>query len=250
VQLPVVPLHLVAVTKKPTRGESLMSVFVFVHGAGHGAWCWDRTERDLAAHGHASVSVELPLTGLNEDAGAVQDCLDALDGPAILVGHSYGGLVISKAAGGRSDVEQLVYVAAVLVGATEDVLSLTGAYAPTPLMGMLDYTADGSMILTPTATAECLYNETPAEEARAASRRMRPTAASGLVSSPGADPWRTIPTTYVVCERDRALSPEMQRSMATRAGRVESIDTDHSPFASRPEEFCALLVSLAKSPGT
>jgi pimeloyl-ACP methyl ester carboxylesterase len=225
-----------------------MSVFVFVHGAGHGAWCWDRTERDLAAHGHSSVSMDLPLTGLDEDAAAVRDCLNELDEPAILVGHSYGGLVISKAAGGRSDVEQLVYVAAVLVGASEDVVSLTGAHTPTPLMGQLDYTPDGSMILTPTATLECLYNETPSEEARAASQRMRPTAASGLVSSPGADPWRTIPTTYVVCERDRALSPEMQRSMAARAGRVESIDTDHSPFASRPEEFCALLVSLAQSP--
>jgi pimeloyl-ACP methyl ester carboxylesterase len=225
-----------------------MSVFVFVHGAGHGAWCWDRTERDLAAHGHSSVSMDLPLTGLDEDAAAVRDCLNELDEPAILVGHSYGGLVISKAAGGRSDVEQLVYVAAVLVGASEDVVSLTGAHTPTPLMGQLDYTPDGSMILTPTATVECLYNETPIEEARAASLRMRPTAASGLISSPGADPWRTIPTTYVVCERDRALSPEMQRSMAARAGRVESIDTDHSPFASRPEEFCALLVSLVQSP--
>jgi pimeloyl-ACP methyl ester carboxylesterase len=227
-----------------------MSVFVFVHGAGHGAWCWDRTERDLATHGYSSVSMDLPLTGLDEDAAAVRECLNGLDEPAILVGHSYGGLVISKAAGGRRDVEQLVYVAAVLVGATEDVLSLTGAYAPTPLMGQLDYTPDGAMVLTPTATVECLYNETPTAEAKAASQRMRPTAASGLVSSPGADPWQTIPTTYIVCERDRALSPEMQRSMATRAGRVESIDTDHSPFASRPEEFCALLVSLAESPGT
>jgi pimeloyl-ACP methyl ester carboxylesterase len=223
-----------------------MSVFIFVHGAGHGTWCWERTEQDLAVHDLSSVSVELPLTSLEEDAAAVRTCLDSLDEPAILVGHSYGGLVISQAAGGRSDVEQLVYVAALLIGASDDVLSVTGAFAPTPLMDQLDYTDDGFMILTPAATVACLYNETPIEIAKTASQRMRPTALSGLVSGPGADPWRTIPTTYVVCERDRAVSPEMQRSMAAHAGRVESIDTDHSPFASRPEEFCNLLVSLVE----
>jgi len=100
------------------------------------------------------------------------------------------------------------------------------------------------MILTPEATIDCLYNETPAEEARAASLRMRPTAAVSVATTPGTSPWQSIPTTDLVCERDRANSPELQRAMASRAGRVESIDTDHSPFASRPEEFCELLDSL------
>jgi pimeloyl-ACP methyl ester carboxylesterase len=65
-----------------------MSTFVLVHGAGHGAWCWERTERDLAARGHSSVAVDLPLTSLEEVAAVVCDCLDALEEPAILVGHS------------------------------------------------------------------------------------------------------------------------------------------------------------------
>jgi pimeloyl-ACP methyl ester carboxylesterase len=66
-----------------------------------------------------------------------------------------------------------------------------------------------------------------------------------MATSPGADPWKSIPTTYIVCERDRALSAEMQRVMAEKAGRVESIDTDHSPFVSRPEEFGRILLSIA-----
>jgi pimeloyl-ACP methyl ester carboxylesterase len=225
-----------------------MSSFVLVHGAGHGAWCWERTERDLAASGHQSTSLDLPLTGLADDAAAVRTCLDALSEPAVLVGHSYGGLVISEAASGRDDVAHLVYVAAVLVGSEEDVLTQAGDFPPTPLMEQLEYTEDGYMIVSPHTALDCFYHETPREIAEAASLRMRPTAAWGMAMSPGADPWQSIPTTYIVCEQDRALSPEMQRAMAKKAGRVESIDTDHSPFLSRPEEFHRILVSIAGDP--
>jgi pimeloyl-ACP methyl ester carboxylesterase len=223
-----------------------MSVYVLVHGAGHGAWCWETTEKDLTALGHRAVSVDLPLTGLEDDAETVRRCLKDLDEPVILVGHSYGGLVISQAASGRSDVSQLVYVAALLVAAAENVMTLIGQFPVTPLMGRTEFAPDGAMILTPAATIECLYNETPIDLARAASLRMRPTAAAGMVTSPADDPWRSIPTTYIVCERDRAISPELQRAMAQHAGRVEIMDTDHSPFASRPEEFGRLLHRLSE----
>jgi pimeloyl-ACP methyl ester carboxylesterase len=223
-----------------------MSTFVLVHGAGHGGWCWDRTREDLTASGHQSVAVDLPLTTLEDDAAAVTECLDSLDEPAIVVGHSYGGLVISLAAAGRSDVEQLVYVAAVLVGAEESVMDLAAQFPPTPLMEQLDFTPDGFMVFSPETAIDCFYQETPPEVAQAASLRMRPTGAAGTAASPSADPWRTVPTTYIVCERDRALHPDMQRVMAKKAGRVESIDTDHSPFVSRPEEFLAVLERVAK----
>lgn len=225
-----------------------MSSFVLVHGAGHGAWCWERTERDLAAAGHQSTALDLPLTGLTDDAAAVRKCLDAVTEPAILVGHSYGGLVISEAAGGRDDVVHLVYVAAVLMSSEEDVITQAADYPQTPLMQQLVYSDDGFMVFSAETALDCFYQETPREIAEPASLRMRPTAAGGMAMRPGADPWKTIPTTYIVCERDRALSPEMQRAMAKNAGRVESIDTDHSPFVSRPEEFCRILVSIAGDP--
>src|SRR6185312_6522197 len=169
-----------------------VSTFVLVHGAGHGAWCWERTERDLRAEGHTTVSVDLPLTSLADDAATVRACLDAVNEPAILVGHSYGGLVISEAAGGRSDVAQMVYVAAVMVGADESVLDLAGEYPPTLLIERMEYTPDGFMVFSPETAVACFYNESPPEAARAASLRMRPTAAVGMTASPGADPWRTV----------------------------------------------------------
>jgi pimeloyl-ACP methyl ester carboxylesterase len=223
-----------------------MSTFVLVHGAGHGAWCWERTEQDLRAQGHTTVSVDLPLTSLQDDAATVRACLDSVEEPAILVGHSYGGLVISEAAGGRSDVAQMVYVAAVMVGANESVLDLAGEFPPTLLIERMEYTPDGFMVFSPETAVDCFYNESPPEAAKAASLRMRPTAAVGMTASPGADPWRSVPTTYIVCERDQAMAPDMQRAMAKQAKRVETLDTDHSPFMSKPEEFGAILVSIAR----
>lgn len=221
-----------------------MSSFVLVHGAGHGAWCWERTEQDLQGRGHRTVAVDLPLTSLEDDGATVAACLDSLDEPAIVVGHSYGGLVISQATGGRTDVEQLVYVAAVLVGAGESVLDVAGEFPATPLIERMEYTDDGYMVFSPETALYCFYHETPREVAEAASQRMRPTAAVGMAASPTGDLWRSVPTTYVICERDRAMHPDMQRSMSKKAGRVESIDTDHSPFVSRPDELLQILESI------
>ena len=112
----------------------------------------------------------------------------------------------------------------------------------------MEYTPDGSMIFSPQTARNCFYQETPDDVAGPASLRMRPTAAVGMTATPGFDPWKSVPTTYIVCERDRAVAPDMQRAMAKKAGRVESIDTDHSPFVSRPEEFHRILVSIAGDP--
>ncbi len=96
-----------------------MSTFVLVHGLCHGGWCWHPTATELAALGHDVTAVDLPLTGLDDDASSVADALDGLDGPIVLVGHSYGGLVISRVAGGRSDVSHVVYVAALMIGSDD-----------------------------------------------------------------------------------------------------------------------------------
>ena len=78
-----------------------MSTFMLVHGICHGSWCWSDTVERLAERDHRAVAVDLPLTSLADDAATVGDAIDGLDGPVILVGHSYGGLVISVAAAGR-----------------------------------------------------------------------------------------------------------------------------------------------------
>ncbi|MEZ5372959.1 MAG: alpha/beta fold hydrolase [Microthrixaceae bacterium] len=224
-----------------------MSAFVLVHGICHGAWCWDATAEELRRRGHDVIAVDLPLTGLDADAGVVQQALDQVDGPAVLVGHSYGGLVISTAAG-RDDVEHLVYVAAVMLDEGDVFATRMAEFPDAPIAELVELTEDGYLIVRPEAAVACFYNECEASEAREAAERMRPTAFACLGAATAAEPWRTIPSTYVLCERDLAIHPDLQHWMCTRAGTVVAFDTDHSPFMSTPDPFVDVLDDVASGP--
>ncbi len=223
-----------------------MGALMLVHGVAHGAWCWSRTRADLVRRGHDVFAVDLPLTSLDDDATAVRRALDDWGRHAVLVGHSYAGLVISKAAAERADVQHLVYVAAMLIDGGDVYLERMREFpAVAPLNDKVELRADGNFVVPAEAAVGCLYNECDSGEATEAARRLRPTAAACLAVATGAEPWRSIPSTYVVCERDRAIHPDFQRWMSTRAGDVVTLDTDHSPFMSTPEQFADLLDGIA-----
>jgi pimeloyl-ACP methyl ester carboxylesterase len=224
-----------------------MSTFVLVHGICHGAWCWQGTSAALEERGHEVVALDLPLTSLEDDVAAVRQALDEIDGSVILVGHSYGGLVISGAAGGRDDVEQLVYVAAVMLDADDVFITRTAEFPGNPRASEVVYTDDGQIVISPDLGIALFYNECEEIEARAAADQLRTTAVACLATAPGAEPWRTIPSTYVLCERDNAIHPDLQRWMSTRAGTTVVFDTDHSPFLSRSEPFVDLLDEVAQN---
>ncbi len=225
-----------------------MSSFVLVHGICHGAWCWERTVEGLTERGHHVVAVDLPLTSLAADAATVEEAVDEIAEQAILVGHSYGGLVISKAAAGRSDVEQLVYVAAVMLDSDDVFLERTADFPATPLAGQVEIT-DGRIVVSPDAAIVGFYNTCDAADAAAAAGRLRPTSAECLATPPGAEPWRTIPSTYLLCDQDQAIHPDMQRWMSSRAGEVIAYDTDHSPFLSTTAQLVDDLDRLARRRG-
>jgi pimeloyl-ACP methyl ester carboxylesterase len=222
-----------------------MGALMLVHGVGHGAWCWSRTTADLVGRGHEVFAVDLPLSGLDDDASAVRRALDDWSQDVVLVGHSYAGLVISKAAAERSDVQHLVYVAAMMVDGGDVYLNRMSEFPAAPINEKVELTADGELVVSPTTAVECFYNECDRGEAADAARRLRPTAAACLAVPTGAEPWKSIPSTYVLCQRDRAIHPDFQRWMSTRAGEVVTLDTDHSPFMSLPEQFVDLLDGIA-----
>lgn len=221
-----------------------MATFVLVHGICHGAWCWDRTRADLEAHGHRVVAVDLSLTSLADDAAIVSGVLDQIAEPAVLVGHSSGGLVVSRAAAGRDDVRHLVYPAGVMMGSAENFFAATGDFPVTPLGQRMSVT-DGLITIDPDVAVACLYNECATTDAEAAAGRLRPAALACLTEPAGAEPWRGIPSTYICCEHDRAIHPEMQRAMSQHAARTIILDADHSPFMSRPGEFLQSVIDPA-----
>jgi pimeloyl-ACP methyl ester carboxylesterase len=222
---------------------------VLVHGAWHGPWCWDALTPALEARGFAVATVDLPSSGpdvtvlgdLDADVAAVTAVLDAVDGPKILLGHSYGGLPITQAAAGRADVDHLVYVCAFMLDAGVSLLDAAGGQ-PVPWWRLSE---DGTWML-PDGPEEVFYNDCAPEVTAASVARLHPQSLSACRQPLRAAAWETIPSTYVVADRDAGLPQPVQEGMASgRAGRVVHVDAGHSPFLSRPDELAALIAECA-----
>ena len=228
-----------------------MTTVVLVHGAFHDAWCWELVRRALDERGVPNLAPDLPFDGLDGDAKAVAALLDVIDGPVVLCGHSYGGMVISRAAAGRVDVDHLVYLCAVQV---LDDAELAATLQPTPTMEHFLVDEDVGTTVDPAFAAECFYHDCATDLAAAAVARLRPMRAGvGPIAPEGTEPvapaWTTIDSTYVVCTGDRVVHPDTQREMARHAGAVVEWDTSHSPMLSRPDLVAGLLADLASSAG-
>jgi pimeloyl-ACP methyl ester carboxylesterase len=225
---------------------------VLVHGLWHGAWCWDEARERLGT-GLRCVAVELPMTSFSADIAAVRECLDALDGPVLLAGHSYGGAVVT-AAGAHPSVRGLLYLAAFALAEGESVGRVLpdADIAPTRLADALRTSADGAQVLLdPDAARELLYGHAGAAVAAEAIGRLRPVARSLFSARAGAPAWAFRPTDYVTCADDRCVAPALQRAMAERIGAVGTLrsaaewDSDHCPTASSPQLVAAQLAASA-----
>ena len=218
---------------------------VLVHGAWHGAWCWDLVVRRLDDAGVPNIAVDNPSTmlksSLHDDADNVRFVLDEIDGPVVLAGHSYGGAVITDA-GGHDAVEHLVYLTAFALDAGESCMenALLGEVGLDLLSAFkID---DGVISLDPDGARAAFYHDCPDDVATASVGLLRPQSLDAMAGVPRSVAWRDKPSTYVVCTDDRAVPVEMQRSAAARANAVVDMPTSHSPFLSRPELVADLLI--------
>ena len=232
---------------------------VFVHGAlvFDGAWWWHRMVEPLAALGMAARAVELPscvaspgasgeaMGDMYADADAVRAALDEEDGPVMLVGHSYGGMVITDAASGQENVRHLVYVTSVMPEHAETMASFGGSELgpwmdPRPEDGTMGLKAE----FAPAAFMQDCDEATVAE----ALKRLTRQPLAAFTQAPRAVAWREKPPTYVVCAEDRATPPEAQREYARRADRVVELPTGHHPMLSRPELLARVIAEAATTP--
>jgi len=217
---------------------------VLVHGAWHGAWCWDAVVKELSDRGVAAVAVELPLTGFGNDVTAVRRALEEAGEGVVVCAHSYGGMVVSTAARGLPGVRHLVFLAAFQADEGEDMATLL-MREPSALTAAFAIGPDG-VTVDPSRLHEvfCADSDPSVAEDLAARLRPMPLDDPGVMS--GEPAWKAVPSTYVVCARDNAIAPVTQRYMAARAGQVVEWDTDHSPFLTRPAEVADLLLSRAR----
>ena len=222
---------------------------VLVHGAWHGDWCWDLVVKRLGAAGVDVATVDNPSVqsssaSLQDDADNVRALLDEIDGPVVLVGHSYGGGVISDA-GTHDAVEHLVYLTAFALDEGESAMqnALEGG-GSSALDGALR--VDGDVItLEEDGAIAAFYHDCEPGLARDAVSKLRPQSLAGLGGVTRHAAWREKPATYVVCTDDRGLPVALQRSAAARIGNVVEIHASHSPFLSRPDDVASLLVQLS-----
>ncbi len=230
---------------------------VFVHGAlvFDGAWWWRRMAEPLAALGLASRAVELPSCGMSaepdpdalgdmyDDVAAVRAALDEEDEPVMLVGHSYGGMVITDAAAGRMDVRHLVYVTSVMPQLDEPLSSFGASGGPGPWMDPRP--EDGTMGIKAELVPDAFMQDCDDAAVSGALERLTRQRLAVFGQVPRGVAWQEKPSTYVVCARDRATPPEAQRDHAKRAGRVVEIPTGHHPMLSRPELLASVLTEAA-----
>jgi pimeloyl-ACP methyl ester carboxylesterase len=218
---------------------------VLVHGAFHGAWCWAKVTQLLDAAGIATVEVELPLTDFAGDVATTTAAIESAGGPVVLVGHSYGGSVITQA-GNHPAVRHLVYLCAIASDTDGTIAGSMAANAsPTGLVAGFRMAEDQTITIDRDIARACFYHDCDPAEAEAALDMLRPIASAcfgGVVTTAA---WRERPSTYVRCTDDRALDPELQRHYASRCTNVVEWPTSHSPFISRPELVVNLFVALA-----
>jgi pimeloyl-ACP methyl ester carboxylesterase len=200
----------------------------------HGAWAdgsgWEGVHRALTARGYKVSIVQNPLTSFADDVAAVNRVLARQDGPALLVGHSYGGAVITEA-GAAANVAGLVYVAAFAPDVGESVSSLIAGGQPPPLEPSSDGFLFFSEAVFPQAFAQDLD---PARGAFLAAAQI-PTAGAAFAAPITNAAWKTKPSWYVVASDDRIIPPAAQRQMAARArATITETPGSHAVYVSQP----------------
>jgi pimeloyl-ACP methyl ester carboxylesterase len=234
---------------------SSLPTVVLVHGAFADASGWSGVIRELQSAGIEVQAPPVPLRGVAFDADTVGAHVGAIDGPVVMVGHSYGGAVMTQASAALDNVVGLIYIAAFSLDVGESVGAVQEPFAA-PLLAVnaraTPYDARGAaggpdLSIDPSSFRETFCADLPADVAAVMAVSQRPVAAATLLEPCTAAGWKTIPSSYLVAEQDRAINPDVERFMGKRmGGRVESINASHVAFISRPVEIAAFILAGLK----
>lgn len=235
--------------------SSSPATVVLVHGAWHGAWSWAPLQAELDTRGIPSLAIDLPghgastlpATDLVGDADHLRTVLDRIDGAVVLVGHSYGGAVVSAVPGPHDQLRAIVFVAAFALRPGESVNAIVQAHPGdgSELRHAIVMRDDGTSVLEPAPAIPALYGSCPEPATRAALARLGPQRMDTFVQPIDTSTLGVVPSVYVRCTLDRAVPVAQQDAMAVHCDEVVDIMTDHSPFISAIDELADVLGRLA-----
>jgi len=214
---------------------------VIVHGAWVDGTSWREVIALLHVKGLSVIAVQNPLSALGDDVDAVVRVIKP--GSVVLVGHGYGGTVITQA-GDHSNVAALVYIAACAPDIGESTTDAENCGPSSPVISRFEVDAGGFLYLPLAAVREFLAHDVSEAEVRVLAAAQPPIRASALLDRVTKAAWRTKPSWYAVTDEDRIISPALQRKIATRIGaRVLSIRAGHVPFLSKPKETAEVILA-------
>lgn len=220
---------------------------VLVHGAWADGSSWVKIVPLLQAKGLKVACTQNPLTSLADDVAATNRIINAQDGPVLLVGHSYGGAIITEA-GINAKVAGLVYVAAFAPDKGETLAGLANPYGATPAFAEIHPIEDGFLLLTPKGVMEDFAQDLPLEERTTMVSTQAATQGAILGTTIGKAAWHSKPSWFVIAANDRTISPEQERSTAARMGaKTLTLPTSHVPMLSRPKEVAEFIAEAAAS---
>ena len=227
---------------------------VLVHGAFAGSSGWDGVIDPLLDEGHHVVAAANPLRGLASDAAAVSDLVRTIEGPVVLVAHSYGGAVISNVDSGAGEIAGLVYVNGFAPEPGENCFQLAGMF-PGSMLGeetarpvtRSDGTTD--LYIAPDSFHDIFCRDVPAQQAVRMAATQRPATQEALVEPSGERPlWKDVPSWFLIGEEDRIIPAPLQRHMAVRARAQREVVVEgasHAILVSRPDATVHLILEAA-----
>jgi pimeloyl-ACP methyl ester carboxylesterase len=235
------PQGIIFMANKPT--------IVLVHGFWGGAAHWSKVIVELTKLGYDSIfAVENPLTSLSDDAARTKQMVAQQKGPVLLVGHSYGGAVITEA-GDQPNVVGLVYIAAFAPDAGENLLDVGNAFPAPPGVANAAPDSDGYVWINPKKFRESFCQDLPADEALVMAVTQKAPVGSTFASKVTVPAWKNKPSWYQISSEDRMIAPANEKRMAERmnAKKIITLAASHASLASMPIPVSGLIDEAAKA---
>jgi pimeloyl-ACP methyl ester carboxylesterase len=221
---------------------------VLVHGAWADGSCWSDVIERLQADGYKVTAPQIPETSLADDAAKVRRVLSRQDGPTLLVGHSYGGQVITSLGPGAPNVVGLVYIAGFGLDEGESIGALLQQGPPTPGVAHIDVDAEGFAWIPEDDFLGHFAADVDPVKAKVMYAVQQPLTMSAFDDVMGTPTWKELPSWYLVAQNDEVIPPDAERQFAQRMGaQTIEVESGHCAMVSHPQETYELIVTAAKA---
>jgi pimeloyl-ACP methyl ester carboxylesterase len=223
---------------------------VLVHGAWADGSCWSAVTARLQARGYDVTAPQFPESSLAADVARLRQVLRARTGPTIVVGHSYGGQIVTALGTDAPNVVGLVYIAAFGLDEGESIGALLGAGPPTPALAHLVVDDEGFGWLPEEDFVQHFAADVDPVQAKVLYAAQQPISLSAFEDVMGVPAWRDLPSWYLVAANDEAIPPDAERSFAKRMGATTvEIESGHVAMVSHPDDVVALVEAAVTSVG-